>query len=645
MKFEGKIPLLIVGALAWIVIISSCANQGMPVGGPRDSLPPLLVNTQPKYKAVDYSGDNVRFTFNEYINSDKVSEALVVSPPLAKRPTIYTKSKTLVVQFNEDLKDSTTYSMDFKNSISDNNENNPFEKFRFSFSTGDTYDSLRVAGRVLNSFNLDPLENTLVMLHENLHDSAVFKLRPDFIAKTDETGLFMIDNIPPGKYNLFAINDANADLMYNEGAEEIAFCDSVIVPYSEFDETQDTLVSGLDSFLISGYTHFFPGPVFMRYFTEDLFEQFLDSYNRESKYKCNFIFKESVKDTFEVKLVDRPAENWYLLEPNSKMDSIALWITDTTLANIDTLKLEVSYFQLDTAKQLYVQKDTLLLSYTGSDEDSSRKRRKPRGDEEEGPPPVPQFNLSTNIGTVFELNNDIVIKSPEPVESFDSTGIKLYFTEDTLKTPLECSFVKDSSIYRTYILSYKWEPETNYTLEIDSAACKNIYGITSTQQIKKFKTREEDYYGRVLLNFTEVKSPIIAQLLKNDDKETVLQQKTIVEDGTVIFDYLPPEKYVVKIIYDDNNNGKWDTGSFQDKYQPEKVAYHNEIVKVRSNWDKEIAWVINENPEFTKNIVDKELEEQKRKEAEEKARKESENEQKQQNNLLQGSGGGTNILR
>ena len=271
MKFKQNIPFLIVAALAWIVIISSCANQGMPTGGPRDSIPPVLTGTQPAHKSLNFDGDEIRLTFNEYIDPSDISEALVVSPPLTKRPIVRTKSKTLIVQFNEELRDSVTYSLDFKNSIVDNNEQNPYEGMRFSFSTGDVFDTLRIAGKVLNGFNLEAVENTLVALHKNLHDSAVFRIIPDYIAKTDKNGLFMIDNIAPGSYHIFSINDANNDMLYNEGAEEIAFLDTLVVPSAEFHEELDTLVKGVDSLLITGHIHFYPEPFYLRQFMEDIF--------------------------------------------------------------------------------------------------------------------------------------------------------------------------------------------------------------------------------------------------------------------------------------------------------------------------------------------------------------------------------------
>lgn len=644
MKIRGRLPLFFIAVLGWIVVISSCANLGMPTGGPMDSLPPILISTQPKYKALNYKGKDVRFTFDEYIATEEISEALVVSPPLQKRPIIRTKSKTLVIEFNEELLDSTTYSLDFKNSIADNNEKNPYKNMRFSFSTGNVYDSLRVAGRVLNAFNLEPVEKALVILHKNLHDSAVYSVRPNYIAKTDEDGLFMIDNIATGKYHLFSLNDLNNDLMYNEGAEEMAFVDSLIIPRAEFHEDLDTLVSGVDSMLILGHTHFYPEPIYLRQFTEDIFEQYIKSYKRETRNKAIIVFNESVSDTLGINLIDNDASDWYQLEYEEKMDSLVVWIADTTLSRQDTLLFEVSYFQLDSMEELYVKKDTLQMDFTDKT-DTSKKKKKLKEDEEDKPEPVEQFSWETTIrSSVVELNEGIKLRANEPILSFDSTKITLYLTEDTLKTPLPFTFEKDSTQWRTYMLNHSWEPETQYALEIDSAASVNIFGVTSKKMQKRFATREEDYYGSRTLSFTGVTMPMIVQLLSNDAKEEVIRQKIFVEDGDVLFDFLPPGKYKIKVIYDANGNGKWDNGSFQDKIQPEKVAYVNEVIKVRGNWHESLTWDLKPDLTFTKKIIDLELEEKLRKEAEEKKRKESEKRGNPENmpnmqNMMQGGGG------
>ena len=648
MRLKGKIPLLFVAALSWVVIISSCANIGMPTGGPKDSVPPVLLETTPEYQALNYKGKDARFTFNEYILPDEISETLVISPPLTKRPIIKTKSKTLIVQFNQELKDSTTYSLDFKNSVVDNNEKNPLENLRFSFSTGPVLDSLRIAGQAVGAFDMEPLENLLVLLQSNLHDSAVFKVIPDYIAKTDEYGMFMMDNISPGEYHVFAINDANNDMLYNEGAEEIAFVDDIIVPRAEFHASSDndTIVNGLDSMLVLGHTHFYPDPLYLRFFMEDIFEQYLESSEREARNKCLFIFNESVKDTFNVRLLDHDVDDWNLMEYNQNVDSIVMWITDTTISKYDSLYMELSYLQLDSAGMPFVYNDTLLMKYTAPKVNNKRRGRRDQKEEEEGPEPVRQFNWDTNISGKMELYGTIRITAPEPVARFDSTMVNLYLAEDTLKTPLDFNFSKSETAYRTYNISYDWEPSTKYKFTIDSAACFNIYGISSRAFSQSFETREEDYYGSLTFEFSNVGMPMIVQLLKNSDEEEVLRQKTFNTNGTVEFAMLPPEKYKVKIIYDANGNGKWDTGSYQDKYQPERVSYVNDVIKLRSNWSETHQWDVTINPSFQKDIVDKELEEQKRKEEEEKAKKEQQQEQ-QQNNMFRpgGSSGRQGIQR
>ncbi len=644
MKIKGKIPFIIVAALAWIVIISSCANPGMPTGGAKDTIPPVLLKTEPGYRTLNYKGDDVRLTFNEYLAIEDISESLVISPPMIKKPIIRTKSKTLVIEFNEDLKDSTTYSLDFKSSVADNNEKNPIENFRFSFSTGSVFDSLRVSGRLMNAFNLEPIDKGLVLLHKNLHDSAFFRTRPDYIAKTDKEGIFMIDNIAPGTYHLFSLSDGNNNLLYDEGAEEMAFEDSLIIPSSEFVEEMDTIYTANDTVVVMGKTHFYPDPIYLHQFTEDIFDQYLDKYSRDTRYKCTFVFNESVEDTFRLNLINNDASNWYQTEYNENIDSLTVWITDTTVARLDTLFMEVDYFQLDTLNQLYLQKDTIEMNFTDKEDSKSAKKKKPKDGEEEAPEPVFQFNFQTDINSsVVELNNNIGILAPEPIFTFDSTKIVLYFADDTLKKPLNFNFEKDSIEYRKYMVSYKWEPGSVYILEIDSAAAVNIYGVTSKKLKSKFTAREEDYYGTVTLSLTGIEMPVIAQLVSNNDAEKVVVQKITNEDGKIVFDYLKPEKYKAKIIFDRNGNGKWDTGSYQDNFQPERVLYINEVVKVRSNWEKEFNWDLKPDLTFVKKIRDFEEEEKQRKEAEEKAKKEKEQEQgetqDQMKNLMQGGGG------
>jgi hypothetical protein len=624
-RIENSLLLTVVALFIALAFYTSCANQGMPTGGPKDSLPPILIETTPAMRGLNFTGKEVRLTFDEFIISDAVMEELVVSPPLEKRPSVRTRSKSLIVAFNEDLKSDVTYSLDFKNSVVDNNERNPYNNLRMIFSTGPTIDTLRVAGVVKNGYTLEPQEKLLVMLHSNLNDTAVVKTIPDYVARTDARGMYLFDNVKAGQYRLYALNDGNRDLKYNPGAEEIAFADSIIIPFAEFRAEADTIVSGADSLLIVGNTYFFPEPIYLRTFTEKIFDQYVEKASRDTRYRSQLVFNEPVSDTLGIRLLNRDAANWYILENNASWDSLTLWVTDTLIAAMDTLRFEISFSQLDTLQQKYIALDTLLLIYTERARPETRRRS--RDDDEDEKPEIVQFTFSDNIKTSgFDLNVPILITAPEPLQSFDVGAIRLLETEDLTDTPLPIKISQDSTLWRTWRIDYKWQPNTAYILEIDSAGSNNIYGITNRKFKRQFTTQKEDFYGSIILELTSVEDPLLIQLLDNSKDEKVLRELKSKADGKITFDFLPPNKYKVKIVFDSNNNGKWDTGSFEELRQPERVTYLPEIIRVRSNWFNEFKWDLMPDPTFRKVLIDKEEEELRLKKLQEERLKEDEQE-------------------
>jgi len=623
-KIENSLLTLVIAILISMALYTSCANQGMPTGGPKDSIPPILIETSPAYRALNFTGKEVSLTFNEYIISDAVSEQLVVSPPLEKRPTIRTKSKSLIVTFNEELKSDMTYSLDFKNSIADNNERNPYQSLRMIFSTGSQIDTLRVAGVVKNAFNLESTEKILVMLHQNLADSAIATTIPDYVARTDEKGIFLFDNVKAGSYKLFAVNDANQNLMYDSGAEEIAFADSLIIPTAEYRAEPDTLAKGADSLLIAGNTYFFPEPVYLRTFMEDFFDQFLEKSVRDTRYRSTLVFSEPVADTLGIKLLGFDNEYPFILEPNPDLDSITVWLTDTLIASNDTLKFQLTYTDIDSIDQRFLKTDTLNMIFT---ERTTRSESRRRSRDENEVPEIVQFSFSDNIKTAgYDLNLPVRLFAPEPIDTFDFSAIRIIMAEDLAQTPLPIRIHKDTIEYRTWQINYDWEPNTSYLLEVDSAAALNIYGITSRKISRKFTTQKDDYYGSIVLQLTSVTEPMLIQLLDNSKDEKVIKTLHAKTDGSVTFDFLAPNKYKIKFIYDSNDNGKWDTGSLKNGTQPEKAAYFPEIIKVRSNWENEYPWDVTPNPEYPKKLIDKEEEELRRKKELEERNKQEEQE-------------------
>lgn len=620
LRLKNLIPITIGVAFFYLVFNTSCANIGIPSGGPKDSIPPVVLKTIPELRGKNYQGKDVRITFDEFILSDEVAEKLVISPPMKKKPVIKMKGKTLIVEFQEELKKTSTYSLDFKDAVADNNEKNPIKDLRFSFSTGNTYDSLRVSGYVKNAFTQEPVEKVMVMLHRRNDYTAFTDSLPDYVGTTNKEGFFMIDNVARGSYKLYALTDADNSLTYNAKSEQIAFGDSLIVPSAKFLARTDTIIKGNDTLLVTGHVDYLPGTQYLMLFEEVKFDQYLNSSKRNQGNKCEFYFAESLSDSFKVNLLKpKPAaKNWSYIESNPKRDSIIVWLTDTVFSKTDSLKFELQYEALDSLKHLYVKHDTLEMVYTAP-KAAKVKRKKNE------PAPIPAIALTTNINTAaHDLYQRITIEAPEPLSSFDTTKVRLFAIEDSIKTRLPVEVKKDSNSVRKYFIEHHWEPNASYELKIDSATAFNIYGYTNKKLDLKFKTQKEDFYGKIVLTLKDLTDPVIVQLLANDKDEKILQKIQVMSDGKVEFPFLKPEKYKIKLIIDSNKNGKWDTGYLAEGIQPEKVIYYPKIIKVRSNFEFEETWNIKYNPGYKKNLIDEELEKDKARKKQQAKKEESE---------------------
>lgn len=602
-KIKSLVYLLLSIPFIYLIFNTSCANPGMPTGGDKDSIPPVMLRTDPGLRSTNFKGSDLRFTFDEFIIQDEISEKLVISPPMKKKPLIKMKGKTLIIEFQEKLKEEATYSLDFKDAVADNNEKNPIEDLRFSFSTGPVHDSLRVAGYVRDALSQEPVDKVLVILHR-LHDYTAFiDSIPDYIGTTNEEGLFMIDNVSAGSYRLYGLLDSDNSLNYNQISEKIAFADSLIVPAARFVSEPDTIVKNNDTIVVSGHTDFTPGPQYLMMFEEEKFDQYLDSYKRNQSNKVDFIFTESLSDSFKINLISPvPEKEWLFIESNSKHDSITAWITDTLISKRDTLIFQLKYEALDTLHQLITKTDTLELLY---ETPKTTRQRKKKNDVAE----VPTINLLHNISsTGHDIYRRITIEAPEPLASFETSMVHLYSVLDSVETPIPIEVVNDSNSMRKYFIEHNWEPNSDYLFQIDSAAARNLYGHPSMAVNQKFRTQKEDYYGKIILTISNLREPALVQLLSNDETERVLQKIQILEDGTIEFPFLKPDKYRIRVIMDPNQNGKWDTGFLAEGLQPEAVVYFPKIIKVRSNFEYKESLQMNYDATHKKELIDEELE-------------------------------------
>ncbi len=579
-------PICII--VIFLTLVYSCANQGYPSGGPKDFDPPRVVKSYPKNGAMNFKGKEIKIEFDEIIKLNDVTNKLVVSPPLKKRPTVTSYAKKLSIKFQEDLQENTTYTLDFADAIQDNNEGNTIPSFVFSFSTGEVVDSFAVLGNVWNAEDLTPVEGTMVMAHKNLADSAFTSDVPVRLAKTDAEGHFAIRNLSPGKYKVYALEDANRNYMFDQEAEEIAWYDSVVSPSMEYVPMPDTIVKGdsirKDSIVFHDALVYTPNDIKLFMFKEKSTQQYLVSEERSDSNKMSFNFNLPVKD-FDLHPVDYPDDKkWNVIEPSVTNDTMQIWITDSTLYNKDTLNIVLSYEGLDTLFNPVLKVDTMLMYHFEFGQKKEKKSNRRRKEDE------PQKEVANTLKlektpAVVDLFKSFAFTVPTPVQRIDKKEIRLYEVVDSVRILVDTKFRQDSLFKRKYYIkpSTKWTPGGQYLFVVDSAAIEDVYGFQNDSIGKTFSVQTVENYGTLLVHITNPEKDWLVQLISKSG--SVVRQKYIPESGKFAFQYLNPGSYGLKIVVDKNGNGKWDTGDYKTKQAPEQVMFCPQTYETRANWD------------------------------------------------------------
>ncbi|HOT14553.1 MAG TPA: Ig-like domain-containing domain [Bacteroidales bacterium] len=579
----AKSGLLVLCILA--IIVAGCAKVGNIQGGPKDSIPPVVVKSSPKNFSTNFKGKKIKIEFNEFIELKDLNKEFNMSPPVTKKPKIWLNGKVMVVEIRDTLKDSTTYTLSFGNSIVDLNEGNKLSNFEFVISTGTYIDSMGVHGKIKDALTQKPLkEPLLAMLYANLDDSAFFLQKPMYTGSVDKDGNFAVNNVKPGKYNLFVLSDLNSNLKYDIG-EMVAFCDSALVLSPEFitgkhkieieEDTarNDSVVMVVDSAKLRQARNSLH--VNLISFIEEGRKQYIKSYTRPNRRCVNIVFnKPLIKDSLSIDLINNKGENWYLKDRTNFKDSLFLWIKDTTLIKTDTLRLGIGYYAFDKKDSLIYKKDTLLFRFIDTSNPKTKK-------------PEEKANVLVNAPQIFELNGIITIECPYPVLKIDKEKLILEEKVDTVFNPVAYDLIQDSIFQRLFVVNNKWKEQTSYKMTILPGFANNIYGLPQDTIINSFTTKSLDSYGTLAINLTGPKMPVILQLLDGDKVKYEIKAET---DGIIDFKYLEPKEYVLRLIEDKDNNGKYTSGNVLKKIQPENVIYYGQMIKIRANWDMEINW-------------------------------------------------------
>lgn len=590
--------------------LMGCARMGSPDGGWYDDTPPSVIGSTPDERGVNVKAHKVTINFNEYIKIEDAQNKVIVSPPQIEQAEIKASGRRIVVDLKDSLKENTTYTIDFSDAISDNNEGNPMGNYTFCFSTGDHIDTLEVCGYCLNAENLEPIKGILVGLYDNFEDSLFHKKPMMRVSRTNGSGRFSIKGVAPGSYRCFALQDADGDFVFGQKSEMIAFNHDSIIPSWRPDIRQDTIWR--DSLHIAniiqvGYTHFLPDDVTLLCFQEPQTDRYLVKTERKNIDRLGLFFSYGNDTLPRLRGLNFDDTNAFILEASQKNDTLTYWLADTTLVNQDTLQIEVTYLMTDTLGNLAQQIDTtefvskapyakrLKEKQKAYEEWKKQQDKKKKHDEPyDSVMPIDYLSIKWSIRSQVDPNQHCYFEVPEPLAQCDTTAFHLVSIIDSVQTPID--FRLRQVDVRRYEMVADYQQEVSYMITIDSAAMHSIYGIPTKKIEQKFKVRHEDEFAYLAVEVSgiETTDSVIVQLLDGQDK--VVRQALTDASGVAEFLYLKPAKYYMRAYVDRNGNGQWDTGIYDQDLQPEPVYYNREVVECKAKWEATRQWNLTATP-------------------------------------------------
>lgn len=587
------------------VVLLGCAAVGTPDGGPYDDTPPKVVGSSPKLEETNVKNKTVRIDFDEYIKLENASEKVIISPPQKEQPEIQVNGKDIQIKLIDSLQPNTTYTIDFSDGIVDNNEGNPLGDFCFSFSTGSQLDTMEVSGYVLNAADLEPIKGIQVGLYSNLADSAFTTQQFQRVSRTDGSGHFVIRGIKPGKYRIYALNDMDQSFSYSQRSETMAWSDSIIVPSSTEAFREDTIWNEdkitIDTILTVEYTRFLPDDIILRAFTATPDIQYLAKSDRNTHEKIELQFAIPVDSMPVIKGLNFNEQDAYIVEHTARYDTITLWMKDTTIYYNDTLRFSLQYLATDTNGLLTDHIDTLSLTPKRSrarivqDEQKRAKdeaekfekdlKRLERNGDSIGIArlmlPKTKFLPIEHTSSTMALNDVFTLSFKEPITFLSDTAVKVLKMEDSIWVKVPFEIEQDPLLIREYRIYAEWRPEETYKILIDSASIVGLYGLHNDALEHEIRFAPLNTYSTFTVNVANPKSSYLIELLDNKGDITRCGR---IEKGKVDFFFLIPGKYYVRLIDDVNMNGKWDTGEYAEKRQPENVYYINKVFDLKQDW-------------------------------------------------------------
>ena len=567
-----------------LLILSNCAKELAPSGGPKDITPPMVVRMKPGFGKTNFTENKIVITFNEFIQLTNPEQKVIVSPPLNYKPTIKLKGKSIHLSLKDTLKENTTYNVNFNDVIRDYTEGNIAHQFQYVFSTGNLIDTIFVSGKVVDASTGKPLENVQVGLYSHFADSAIAYKKPDYFGITDRNGVFTIHNIHKAEYRINALMDIGNDMFYTLPNERIAYLSKILIPEIYKDFTYDTLKVINEINETSGDTLFCDsliqrevlmsnmGHIKLNMFTANFFNQFVKEKKRPARHIVNIIMNQDLDTVATLKTDDGIP---FISIKSTRSDSLLYFVPDSLWARKDSITALFSFFGSDSLKNKVFKTDTLLFIAKQEIEKEDT-----------------VVVVSSNIrGGKLEIDKQLELYFSHPIDTIDLNMFSFFQIDDTIKKPIDVELFMDSTQMKTTI-DYVFNVDYQYELKIDSLAVKDIYGLYSMPEKISFKMRDESEYGILALTIVgELDETSIIELLDKNMK--VIWRKKYPTTKSIVAKNIEPGKYQLRLIVDSNKNGLWDTGDYYKHIQPEEVIPFQKEVFFKANWDTEIVWKLN----------------------------------------------------
>jgi uncharacterized protein (DUF2141 family) len=506
-----------------------CAKRASPTGGPKDSIPPVLINASPKLNTIFFDKEEINLTFNEYITLKDINKQLIISPPLnSTQYKVYPvtgASKKVTLKLLDTLLDNTTYTFNFGESITDFNESNPTSYLTYTLSTGPTIDSLYIRGRVTDAFELETerfISLQLYPVDSTYNDSVIYTQKPLYVTSTLDTTIYRFQNLKAGKYAIIALEDKSGNYFFDQSVDKIGYKKELI------ELPKDSII---DLRLFKERTNFFWD---QPYFVND--HHIILSYYGD-------------RDDEPFKMVSNVPESFESLVTQSReTDTLNYWFKG---AELDSLQFEFNI------------KDSLQIKTV-------------------------QFNNPTPDSLVIDKLTSGSLRLQEKYELKSNLPITLVNSEQVIVTNVDSiqipAVLKLQENYDRVTIDFEVIPNDRYEITLLPNALVDFWGNTNDTLVYRTSTKKIEDYGNIFLRVQhQSPHPYIIELLKNDD--VIRRFDTPVEGNNYRFELLDAGNYRVRLIEDPNENKLWDTGSYLEKIQPEKVIYYWKEIDLRANWD------------------------------------------------------------